>query len=133
MPKSTLKFTTKHRSGGRTKKRKVYNFQKKRQPPSEDVDSPPVPSGHEEAVDNTECGLGLACQSGSDSKDVQPTFRCDTIMLKPAQLLMIKKNAEKKNAEKSCSTLHQRQLPSENEICSLVQTTPRMTLGLTHK
>lgn len=54
-----------------------------------------MPSGHEEAA-NTECGLGLACQSGTDNNNVQPTFRRDTVMFKPAELLMIKKNAEEK-------------------------------------
>lgn len=94
MPNSTPKFATKYKFGGRTKKRKVYNFQKKRRSPSEDVDGslPPVPSAPEDA----DCGLGLAGESGSDSDHVRQTFRRDTVMLEPADLLKIEKDAEVK-------------------------------------
>ncbi|KAH7969713.1 hypothetical protein HPB52_021681 [Rhipicephalus sanguineus] len=91
MPNSTPKFATKYKFGGRTKKRKVYNFQKKRRSPSEDVDGslPPVPSAPEDA----DCGLGLAGESGSDSDHVRQMFRRDTVML---DLLKIEKDAEVK-------------------------------------
>lgn len=98
MPKSTPKFATRHKFGGQTKKRKVYNFQKKRRSPSEDVDDslPPAPSVPEEADEDTDCGLGLAGASGSDSNQVRQTFRRDTVMLQPADLLKIEKDAEEK-------------------------------------
>lgn len=96
MPNSSPKFATKHKFSGPKKKRKFFNFQKRRGSPSEVIDDSllPEPSATEDSAED--CGIGLAGGSGSDSGRVRQTFRHDTVMLEPADLLKIEKDAEEK-------------------------------------